>query len=198
MKHTQKLLFGICIVVIGAFMLTACSKKDKEDPKPTDPVEKTGTVSATIWFEDTDETIQFKGYGAGSFASGSNGDTVAVGFSDNDSPMTFFFMLTPAKKGKHIMGKNGFFSIGMFQKDSTVTNLDKTYLLGWDNFDPEDEVEDAATFNITSVSKDRIKGTFTTTMISNSTVKENGEIISGEIKTVTVTNGAFDVPLISE
>src|SRR5690606_25223337 len=114
-----------------------------------------------------------------------------------NKPMTFFLMITPAKKGKYTMGEGNFVSYGMFFQDSTQNNIMEIYFLGADNIDDNDtEMDGAATFDITSLSNEGITGAFESTMIQNSTIKEDGEIISGEIKRVKITNGKFNVPFL--
>ncbi len=196
MKTTNiSLVLGMFL--IGALLFSSCSKDKNDDlkPDPTDPELTMGTASATILFTDTEEKLQFDGTSWGALGSGAKGDTVLLLLNGKNTPAGFFLMLTPAKKGKLVMGKDGFASVGWFHKDSTQANIINSYLLGAENFPEDGSIKDAATFDITSISKDRIKGTFTATMVSNSTILQNGEPISGEIKTIKVTDGKFDVPL---
>src|SRR5699024_2425167 len=142
------------------------------------------------------ETMQCTGTSIGSIGVGEQEDTVALVFSGKNTPSGIFLYLTPAKEGKLVMGEDGFSSVGWFNQDTSQSNLMNMYLLGAENFPEGGDIKDAATFNITSISKDRIKGTFMATMVFNSTVIENGQVISGEIRTVEITNGKFDVPLL--
>src|SRR5690625_3701571 len=150
MRRLRTILFVSGIALAGMVVLTACSKDKKETAEPTDPVEKTGSASATLFFEDTEETVQFNGYSAGGFSSGPQGDTVAIVFQSEETPMQFYFLFAPAEKGTHTMGEDGFGIMGTYNIDTAQASFDKTYFLGWSNFEPEDGVEDAAVFNITS------------------------------------------------
>ena len=76
------------------------------------------------------------------------------------------------------------------------TNYFNAFLVGEDNIDDNGLDQDGeAAFTISSYSNKRIKGTFELTMIQNTTIKENGVIVSGQINQLKVTNGKFDVPL---
>lgn len=194
MKITKNLGFILSVFLIGILLFISCSK-DNPAADPTDPEVTMGTASATILFTDTGEKMQFEGTAVGATSPEAEEDAVVVYFTGKNTPAGFWLMLKPAKKGKLVMGQDGFTSGGWFHQDSTQINVMNSYLLGADNFPEGGSIKDAATFDITSISKDRIKGTFTATMVSNSTIYEDGELISGEIKTINVTNGKFDVPL---
>ena len=194
MNNSKRLSFLLSLVFLsGTLVFNACSKDPSDNPEP-DPTAGEGTASATIEYLDTGEKVQFTGSSWGAMGSGSR-DTVVMYFSGEDNPMTMFLMITPAKKGKHTMGENGFESYGMFFQDSTENSFMKIYFLGEDNIDDNDtEMDGSATFDITSLSNKGITGSFEATMIQNSTIVENGEVTSGEIKRVKITNGKFNVP----
>src|SRR5690606_14401747 len=122
MNNLKKLLVLIGVIALtGTFLFSSCSKDSSDNPEP-DPVAGTGTASATIEFMDTGEKVQFTGSSWGAMGSGSQ-DTVVMYFSGKNKPMTFFLMITPAKKGKHTMGEGNFVSYGMFFQDSTQNSL---------------------------------------------------------------------------
>ncbi|HLR37239.1 MAG TPA: hypothetical protein VK084_04280 [Chitinophagaceae bacterium] len=205
MKNLRKLLLSTMLMVFTLFLLSACSKDDKATPEENNTEDTTpdsndnenmgiGSSSATITYMDTEESVQFIGTAVGVIGTGSP-DSVIMTFSGKNSPMVFWLMITPADKGTHIMGQNNFECYGFFYKDSSINNLFEAYLVGEDNIDDNGtEMDGAASFKISSISNDQIKGTFELTMIQNSTVYENGELQSGEIKKIKVTNGKFDVP----
>lgn len=199
MNNSKILRFLLSLIVFtGALFFTACSEEGAENVEP-DPITGAGTASATIEFLDTGEKVQFTGSAMGAVGSGS-ADTVIMHFAGQDQSMRFMLMVTPVSKGKHTMGKNGFETIGVFFPDTIQsTNYLNAYLVGEDNInDNETEMDGAASFDISSFSNNLIKGSFEMTMIRNTTIKENGEVISGDIKRVKVTNGKFNVPLYSE
>lgn len=194
MKKAKKSIF-ICsmLLLTGAMLSSACSKKEENDPTPET---SEGTVSATIEFLDTGEKIQFNGSAKGAHGGGSQ-DTVVLTFSGKNHPAQMILMLTPVSTGTSRMRENGFTSFGFLHPDTTQsTNYLNAYLLGEDNIDDNEfEADGEASFTISSFSNKHIKGTFELTLIRNTTIKENGEVISGEIKMVKVTNGKFDVRL---
>lgn len=199
MNNSKILRFLLSLLVFtGALSFTACSEEGAEGVEP-DPITETGTASATIEFLDTGEKVQFTGAASGAIGSG-NADTVIMNFAGLDNSMRFIITITPVKKGKHTMGKNGFEAVGAFFPDTEQsTNYLKAYLLGEDNIDDNDTTMDgAASFDISSFSSNQIQGSFEFTMIQNTTIKQDGEIISGEIKRVKITEGKFNVPLYSE
>lgn len=196
MNNSKILRFLLSLFVLtGTLFFTACSEEGSENVEP-DPITETGTASATVEFLDTGEKQQFTGAAIGAIGSGS-ADTVLMYFSGKNNPMKFILMITPAKKGKHTMGEKDFETYGVFYPDSVATtNILRAYLVGEDNINDNDtEMDGAASFDISSLSNNQIKGSFELTMIKNTTIKEDGEIISGEIKQVKVTNGKFNVPL---
>lgn len=196
MNNSKILRFLLSLFVLtGTLFFTACSEEGSENVEP-DPITETGTASATVEFLDTGEKIQFTGAASGAIGSGS-ADTVIMNFAGLDNSMRFTLMITPVKKGKHTMGKNGFEAFGaFFPNTEQSTNYLNAYLTGEDNIDDNDtKMDGAASFDVTSFSSNQIQGSFELTMIQNTTIKEDGEIISGEIKQVKVTNGKFNVPL---
>ncbi len=206
MKNARKLLLSTMLVVLTLFVFSACSKDDKASPEDENTEDTNenpdgngnigfGSAKATVTFLDTDEKVQFTGTGIGAMGTGSQ-DTVVLVFTGKEKPMVFWLMITPADEGKHTMGEGGFVCSGMFYPDSSEINVNKIYLVGADNIDDNDtEMDGKASFNISSQTTNKIKGTFELTMIQNSTVYQNGELQSGEIKKVKITNGTFNCPL---
>lgn len=181
------------LILIGTVLFSACSKKEGPDPELEIGE---GTASATIEFLDTNETIQFSGTAKGALGTGDQ-DTVLMTFSGKDQPLHFVLMITPVAEGISRMRESGFTTLGLFHPDTTQnTNYFDAYLVGEDNIDDNElEADGEASFTISSFSNKNIKGTFDLTMIRNTTVKVDGEVISGDIKKIKVTNGKFDVPL---
>lgn len=190
MKITKiSLILGMFLT--GALLFASCSKEG-HDP---DPIGAKGAFSATVLFNDTKENLKFDGAAWGTIGASDEGKAVVMYVNDKKSPAGFWLMLDQVKKGKMVKGQNDITIGGFFQRDSTQSSILKAYHLGSDNFPEGGSIKDAATFNITSISNDRIKGTFTATMVKNTTIYEDGELISGEIKTLNVTDGKFDIPL---
>lgn len=194
MKNSKKRLFLLNLIVFtGTLLVSACSKDTTDNPETG--ISK-GTASATIEFLDTNKKVKFTGTAKGAIGIGSQ-DTVLMTFSGTDKPMQFILMITPVDKGTHIMREDGFEIVGLFHQDTTKSkNYLNAYLVGEDNVDDNgSDMDGEASFIISSFSNKHIKGTFDLTMIKNTTIEEDGEIISGEIKSVKVTNGKFDIPL---
>lgn len=194
MKNSKKIIFLFSMLVLsGTLLFSACSKKEGNDPTPEISA---GTASAMIEFLDTGEKIQFNGTAKGAYGGGSQ-DTVIMTFLGKDHPMHMVLMLTPVTTGTSRMRENGFTTYGFLHPDTTQsTNYFNAYLVGEDNIDDNEfEADGEASFTISSFTNKAIKGSFELTMIRNTTIKENGAVISGEIKKVKVTNGKFDVPL---
>lgn len=194
MKNSKKILFLLSILILsGTVLLNACSKKEKDDPSPDLGA---GTASATIEFLDSGEKIQFNGIAQG-VRGGGNPDTVIMNFSGKDHPLRLTLMITPVAEGTSRMREKGFSTFGFLHPDTTQsTNYFNAFLVGEDNIDDNGLDQDGeAAFTISSFSNKRIKGTFELTMIQNTTIKENGVVVSGQINQLKVTNGKFDVPL---
>lgn len=175
------------------FLFQSCSKDSGDNPEPE---LQDGKVSATLEFLDTKEKVEFSGTAKGVIGTGKQ-DTVLMTFSGKDQPMQFMVMITPAAEGTHRLGTGGFEVFGVFHQDTTKsTNYLSAYLVGADNLDDnESKMDGEASFSISSYSRDHIKGTFELTMIQNTTIKQDGEVLSGEIKTMKVTSGKLDIPL---
>lgn len=196
MKNFKRFLFVLSLALTTTMLFSSCSKDSDDNSAPEEEQQtSSGTATATITYMDTDETVEFSGTALGAIGTGSQ-DTVVMIFSGKDHPMAFWIMLTPADKGQYTMGEGGFECSGIFYQDSLKVNVKQLYLVGVDNMDDNGtEMDGKASFNITSQTTDNIKGTFELTMIQNSTVYQNGELQSGEIKKVKITNGTFNCPL---
>lgn len=108
----RTLLLLIAAILTGVLLLNACSKDAGGDGEP-DPIIGMASASATVEFLDTGEKVEFSGTASGAFGSGS-ADTVVLNFAGTNSPMRFFLMLTPVRKGKLVMGSNDFETHGAF------------------------------------------------------------------------------------
>ena len=194
MKNSKRLLFLLSLILLSSTLLFGSCGKDEAD-NPELGISN-GTASATIEFLDTKEKVQFIGTAIGAIGTG-NQDTVLMTFAGKNKPMQFILMITPVSKGTHSMREDGFKTFGAFHPDTTKSsNYLNAYLIGEDNNDDNElEMDGEASFTVSSFSNKNIKGTFELTMIQNTTIKEDGEVISGEIKRMKVTNGKFDVPL---
>lgn len=194
MKNAKKRLFLLSLVVLtDTLLFNACSEDTTDNPEPG---MSEGTASATVEFLDTKGKVHFTGTAKGAIGTGDK-DTVLMTFAGTDKPMQFILMITPVSKGTHMMRKDGFKTFGVFHQDTTKSkNYLNAYLVGEDNIDENGlEMGGEASFTISSFSNKNIKGTFEFDMIKNTTIKKDGEAISGEIKTIKVTGGKFDVPL---
>lgn len=196
MKNSKSLLFLLSLIVLtGTILFSGCSKDKGENPEPG--VSK-GIASATVEFLDTNEKVQFTGTTMGGISSGKR-DTVMMTFAGQNNAMQFILVITPVSKGTHTMRKDGFETHGLLYQDSTKGNILNAYLVGEDNIDENElKMDGEASFTVSSFSNKNIKGTFELSMIRNTTIKEDGEIISGGIRKVKVTNGKFDVPLFNK
>lgn len=182
------------IMIAGLFLMASCSKDDKA--KPERP--KSGSFArADINFITDNKKVSFSAVDAGALAAIDKEGTLVMILRDAKSPMAFFFALQNIKVGTFSHEAKTLVGGGIFYTDTSKSNIRQLYLIGEDNIDDNGEAIDGKmTITVSSITKDHIKGTFSTTMVLNSTIIENGTVLEGEIKKATVTNGTFDCSLV--
>lgn len=190
MTFLNKLNFSFLVIFAGIFLSIGCGK---DDVKP-DGDTAGNKASATILFLDDDKTASFSASGLGAMG-GLSDDGLALIFRDDNSPMAFFIIMGAPKVG-HFSHEDGTLKGGgWFYEDTANIGMRQIYYFGEDNVDNDEIIDGMATIDISSLANNHIKGTFSMTMVLNSTIKEDGEIIEGEIKRAKVTNGKFDMDL---
>ncbi len=189
MQNSKRLPLFFSLVLVAVFLSGSCGKDKDDNPKPDSELRR-GVAAATIEFMDIKKTVRFTGSGFGAVLTGSQ-DTVWMSFRGKDSPMAFWIVMTPVKKGKLFTQQDTFECYALFWEDSTITDYSKLYSLG-ENLEGENRsfVQGEAAFDITTFSNDYIQGAFTLTMVQFE--GDNGEMKTKKLK---ITNGKFDVPL---
>lgn len=195
MKRHNKFSSLLFALIAGAFIVTACNK----DKNATPEAPQSGNYAqAAINFVTDNKKAPFSATGSGALAAIDKENVLVMILRDDNSPMGFLLSMQNAKIGTFSHEDGTLEGGGIFFADTAKSNIRELYFIGEDNIDGNDDLIDGKmTITISTISKTHITGTFSTTMVLNSTIYENGTLLEGEIKKAVVSSGKFNCGLVN-